>query len=42
VTPAGNETMAADWRTRAHDDLVLALAIAVWLGEHAVQEFWIR
>ena len=42
MTPAGNEAMTADWRTRAHDDLVLALAIAAWLGEHAVQEFWIR
>jgi hypothetical protein len=34
VTLAGNETAEADWRTRAHDDLVLALAIAAWLGEH--------
>jgi hypothetical protein len=33
VTAAGNETMAADWRTRQHDDLVLALAIAAFLGE---------
>jgi hypothetical protein len=35
VTAAGNETMEADWRSRAHDDLVLALAIAAWLGEQA-------
>src|SRR4051812_47169389 len=33
VTTAGNETMAADWRMRQHDDLVLALAIAVWISE---------
>jgi hypothetical protein len=33
VTAAGNETAEADWRSRAHDDLVLALAIALWLGE---------
>jgi hypothetical protein len=41
VTTDGHETMAADWRTRAHDDLVLALAIAAFLGEHG-QEFWLR
>jgi hypothetical protein len=41
VTAAGNEKMEADWRSRAHDDLVLALAIAAWLGEHA-REVWIR
>ncbi len=33
VTAAGTETLAADWRQRQHDDLVLALAIAAWLGE---------
>jgi hypothetical protein len=37
VTVSGHETMAADWRARAHDDLVLALAIAVWLGERYVE-----
>jgi hypothetical protein len=41
VTAAGNETAAADWRTRAHDDLVLALAIAAWLGEKGTQRFWV-
>jgi hypothetical protein len=41
VTTAGNETMTADWRTRAHDDLVLALAIAAFLGEYG-REFWVR
>lgn len=38
VTAAGNDTFGADesdWRTRPHDDLVLALAIGAWLGERA-------
>jgi hypothetical protein len=34
VTAAGNEELAADWRSRAHDDEVLALAIALWLAEN--------
>jgi hypothetical protein len=25
------------WRQGAHDDLVLAVAIAAWLGEHAMR-----
>jgi hypothetical protein len=29
------------WRERPHDDLVLAVAIAAWLGER-LKEFWIR
>jgi hypothetical protein len=33
VTPAGNEVFGAAWREGAHDDLVLACAIACWLGE---------
>lgn len=32
ITSAGNEQFAA-WRERDHDDLVLALALAVWSGE---------
>lgn len=32
VTPDRNETFAA-WREKDHDDLVLALALAVWYGE---------
>lgn len=32
VTTAGNETFEA-WRERDHDDLVLAVALAAWLGE---------
>ncbi len=32
VTPDRNETFAS-WREKDHDDLVLALALAVWWGE---------
>jgi hypothetical protein len=32
VTAAGNETFES-WRERDHDDLVLAVALAVWFGE---------
>jgi hypothetical protein len=28
------------WREGAHDDLVLAVAIAAWKGEH-LRKFWI-
>ena len=35
ITAKGNETFEADWRTRQHDDMVLATAIAVWLGERS-------
>ncbi|HTU22511.1 MAG TPA: hypothetical protein VMG10_31020, partial [Gemmataceae bacterium] len=34
ITAAGNETFQADWRTKAHDDIVLATAIAAWVGEN--------
>jgi hypothetical protein len=33
VTAAANETFEA-WRERDHDDMVPAVAIAAWLGEH--------
>jgi hypothetical protein len=42
VTAAGNEKMEADWRSRQHDDMVLALSIAAWLGEAATRQPWIR
>jgi hypothetical protein len=35
ITPAGNETFEA-WRERDHDDMVLALGFACWVGERAV------
>lgn len=28
------------WRDRPHDDLVLAIAIAPWIGERAMRKFW--
>ena len=34
VTAAGNETFEA-WREKDHDDLVLAVALAIWFGSHA-------
>ena len=39
VTAAGNEVMAADWRSRQHDDLVLALALAAFLGDRIPKFF---
>ena len=39
VTPAANEVFGA-WREGQHDDLVLAVAIAVWQAEHFL-EAWV-
>jgi hypothetical protein len=36
VTDAAEMEMDA-WRQGTHDDLVLAVAVAVWLGEHAMR-----
>lgn len=33
VTEHANEQFLADWRTGQHDDLVLAVAVAAWVGE---------
>jgi hypothetical protein len=33
ITAKGNEQFEVDWRSRNHDDLVLALAIAAWLAQ---------
>src|SRR5262249_43592397 len=41
ITAHANETFEA-WRERDHDDLVLAVALAAWVGEHAVQQLWVR
>ncbi len=38
ITAAANESFEA-WRERDHDDLVLAVAIALWLGERKKREF---
>jgi hypothetical protein len=40
ITASANETFEA-WRERDHDDLVLAAAMAAWVGEHGVQELWV-
>jgi hypothetical protein len=41
VTASANETFEA-WRERDHDDLVLAVALAAWVGERGLRRFWIR
>jgi hypothetical protein len=33
ITPAGSEVFGA-WRSGSHDDLVVAVALAAWLGEN--------
>jgi hypothetical protein len=40
VTLAGNEGFAGDWREGQHDDLVLATAIAAWVGENCLIGPW--
>jgi hypothetical protein len=40
ITAAANETFEA-WRERDHDDLVLAVAMACWLGENGMRQFWV-
>jgi hypothetical protein len=38
ITTAGNQVYES-WRERDHDDLVLAVALAAWLGEHQVPAY---
>jgi hypothetical protein len=38
ITLAGNDTYGA-WREGTHDDLVLALACALWAGDRRLQKF---
>jgi hypothetical protein len=38
--PLSNNDTLESWRERPHDDLVLAVAIAAWLGEQ-LRDFWI-
>ncbi len=40
ATLSANDALEV-WRERPHDDLVLAVAVAAWLGE-TLKEFWIR
>lgn len=37
ITAAANETFSGDWREGQHDDMVLALALACWLGENTTE-----
>jgi hypothetical protein len=39
VTVKPTETIAS-WRERDHDDLLLAIAVAAWFGEHGRKQFW--
>lgn len=41
ITTSANETFEG-WRSRDHDDLVLALALAAWSAERGRQEYWLR
>jgi hypothetical protein len=41
ITASAHETFES-WRERAHDDLVLAVAMAAWVGERGMREFWVR
>jgi hypothetical protein len=38
--PLTGDEAVLDWRQRAHDDLVLAEAIAAWLGEWQYKRPW--
>jgi hypothetical protein len=40
ITASAHETFEA-WRERDHDDLVLAVALAAWVGHQGVQELWV-
>jgi hypothetical protein len=44
ISFAGRDTDGAanDWREDAHDDLVLAVGLACWWGEHAPGRGWLR
>jgi hypothetical protein len=41
ITASANETFGS-WRERDHDDLVLAVALAAWVGERRLLEIWIK
>jgi hypothetical protein len=30
------------WRERDHDDLVMAVALAAWVAERGIQQYWRR
>ena len=37
---ASNDSLEM-WRENPHDDLVLAIGIAAWIGERAMHRLWI-
>ncbi len=41
ITANANEQLEA-WRERDHDDLVLSVAMALWVAERGVKQFWMR
>jgi len=41
ITVSANETFES-WRERDHDDLVLSVAMAAWVGDRGLKEFWMR
>ena len=41
ISASANETFEC-WRERDHDDLVLAVAMATWVGGQGLKQFWIR
>jgi len=41
ITASANETFES-WRERDHDDLVLAVAMAAWVGDRGLKQFWMR
>ena len=40
ITGSANETFES-WRERDHDDLVLAVAMAAWVGDRGLKQFWV-
>jgi hypothetical protein len=38
---SANEPFAS-WRERDHDDLVLAVTMAAWVGDRGLKQFWMR
>jgi len=34
ISPTGHDSYGNDWRKNAHDDLVLAVSMAVWVGDN--------
>jgi hypothetical protein len=41
ITISANETYES-WRERDHDDLVLSVAMAAWVGDRGLKQFWMR